>query len=117
MILTLNPFVELLRQEDGWPLGLRPLNARVGFVRNRNLSGSVSFSTLLSGSPTSLTDSSSDLETEVTSSCFQLICIEALTMIMMSALNSLLFLGPSSITFKTFWKVYWILMNFCVCSH
>ena len=54
------------RQEDGWPLGLQPVNLRVGLVRNRNLSGSVSFSTLLTASPTN-TDSSSDLDTEVSS--------------------------------------------------
>lgn len=52
-------------QEDGWPLGLRPLNARVGLVRNRNFSGSVSFSTLLTDSPSPSTASSSDLDTEV----------------------------------------------------
>ncbi|KAI9154525.1 hypothetical protein LWI28_027548 [Acer negundo] len=57
-------------QEDGWPLGLRPLNARVGLVRNGDCSGSVSFSTLLSGSPSSSTDSSSDLDTESTGSFF-----------------------------------------------
>ncbi|XP_062167862.1 uncharacterized protein At3g17950 isoform X2 [Alnus glutinosa] len=59
-----------MQAEEGWPLGLRPLNARVGFVRNRDLSGSVSFSTLLTGSPTSTTISSSDLETESTGSLF-----------------------------------------------
>lgn len=53
-------------QEGGWPLGLQPVNLRVGLVRNRNLSGSASFSTLLTASPTS-TDSSSDLDTEVSS--------------------------------------------------
>lgn len=60
----------MARQEEGWPLGLRPLNARVGFVRNRDLSGSVSFSTLLTGSPASSTISSSDLDTESTGSFF-----------------------------------------------
>ena len=58
-------------QDEGWPLGLRPLNARVGLIRNRDLSGgSVSFSTLITASPTSSiasssSSSSSDLETEV----------------------------------------------------
>jgi len=54
-------------QEDGWPLGLRPLNARVGLVRNRDFNGSISFSTLLTASNSSFTDSSSDLDTEVRS--------------------------------------------------
>ncbi|THG01079.1 hypothetical protein TEA_007516 [Camellia sinensis var. sinensis] len=54
----------MAQQEDGWPLGLQPLNARVGLVRNRDRNGSISFSTLLTGSPTSATDSSSDLDTE-----------------------------------------------------
>ncbi|KAH9735869.1 peptide transporter family protein [Citrus sinensis] len=61
----------MAQQEDGWPLGLRPLNARVGLVRNRNLSGSVSFNTLLTGSPSSSTLSSSDLDTESTGSFFR----------------------------------------------
>ncbi|GLT89589.1 hypothetical protein SLE2022_075670 [Rubroshorea leprosula] len=57
-------------QEEGWPLGL-PLNARIGFLRNLDLSGSVSFSTLLTASPTSSTVSSSDLDTESTGSFFR----------------------------------------------
>lgn len=57
-------------QEEGWPLGLQPLNVRVGLVRNRHLSGSISFNTLLTGSPTSSTVSSSDLDTESTGSFF-----------------------------------------------
>ncbi|KAJ4704695.1 60S Ribosomal protein [Melia azedarach] len=60
----------MAQQEDGWPLGLRPLNARVGLVRNRNFSGSVSFSTLLTDSPSPSTASSSDLDTESTGSFF-----------------------------------------------
>lgn len=60
---------DMAQQEDGWPLGLQPVNLRVGLVRNRNLSGSVSFSTLLTASPTN-TDSSSDLDTESTGSFF-----------------------------------------------
>lgn len=53
-------------QGDGWPLGLQPLNVRVELVRNCDLNGSVSFNTLLTGSPTSSPDSSSsDLDTEV----------------------------------------------------
>ncbi|KAF2321916.1 hypothetical protein GH714_004517 [Hevea brasiliensis] len=50
--------------EEGWPLGLQPLNVRVALPRTGEFSGSVSFNTLLTGSPTSSTDSSSDLDTE-----------------------------------------------------
>uniref|UniRef100_A0A5B6YTM1 Uncharacterized protein n=1 Tax=Davidia involucrata TaxID=16924 RepID=A0A5B6YTM1_DAVIN len=57
----------MAQQEEGWPLGLQPLNVRVGLVRNRDFSGSISFNTLLSGSST---DSSSDLDTESTGSFF-----------------------------------------------
>ncbi|KAK4348522.1 hypothetical protein RND71_031277 [Anisodus tanguticus] len=46
-------------QEEGWPLGLQPLN-----VRNRGFNGSISFNTLITGSPSSSTDSSSDLDTQ-----------------------------------------------------
>ncbi|KAI5584337.1 hypothetical protein POPTR_006G084400v4 [Populus trichocarpa] len=62
--------MEAQQQEDGWPLGLRPLNARVGLVRNRDFNGSISFSTLLTASNSSFTDSSSDLDTESTGSFF-----------------------------------------------
>ncbi|KAJ0723856.1 hypothetical protein HanOQP8_Chr08g0303331 [Helianthus annuus] len=41
-------------EEGGWPLGLQPLNLRA-----------VSFSTMISGSPSSSSYSSSDLDTEV----------------------------------------------------
>ncbi|KAG6697330.1 hypothetical protein I3842_09G193400 [Carya illinoinensis] len=60
----------MARQEEGWPLGLRPLNARVGLARNSDLSGSISFSTLFTGSPTCSSLSSSDLDTESTGSFF-----------------------------------------------
>ncbi|CAK7331570.1 unnamed protein product [Dovyalis caffra] len=60
----------MAQQEEGWPLGLHPLNVRVGTARNGDFSGSISFNTLLTGSPTSLTDSSSDLDTESTGSFF-----------------------------------------------
>ncbi|OAY43594.1 uncharacterized protein LOC110620702 [Manihot esculenta] len=60
----------MVLQETGWPLGLRPLNARIGLVRNQELSGSNSFSTLLTGSPSFTADSSSDLDTESTGSFF-----------------------------------------------
>ncbi|KDP44227.1 hypothetical protein JCGZ_05694 [Jatropha curcas] len=60
----------MAQQEEGWPLGLQPLNVRIGLPRNGEFSGSVSFNTLLTGSPTSSTDSSSDLDTESTGSFF-----------------------------------------------
>ncbi|KAI9196782.1 hypothetical protein LWI28_026954 [Acer negundo] len=61
----------MAQQEEGWPLGLQPLNLRVGLVGNHgDFSGSVSFNTLITGSPTSSTDSSSDLDTESTGSFF-----------------------------------------------
>lgn len=68
---TLSKF-NMAQQEEGWPLGLQPLNVRVGlgFGRSNNFSGSISFNTLLTGSPTSSTDSSSDLDTESTGSFF-----------------------------------------------
>lgn len=57
-------------QEEGWPLGLQPLNVRIGLGRARDYIGSMSFNTtMLTGSPTS-TDSSSDLDTESTGSFF-----------------------------------------------
>ncbi|KAL2899006.1 hypothetical protein RDABS01_007487 [Bienertia sinuspersici] len=58
-------------QEEGWPLGLQPLNVRIGLGRTRDYFGSMSFNTtMLTGSPTSSTDSSSDLDTESTGSFF-----------------------------------------------
>ncbi|XP_027087106.1 uncharacterized protein At3g17950-like [Coffea eugenioides] len=60
----------MAQQEEGWPLGLQPLNVRVGLARSRNFSGSTSFNTILSGSPSSSTNSSSDLDTESTGSFF-----------------------------------------------
>ncbi|KAF8395110.1 hypothetical protein HHK36_019051 [Tetracentron sinense] len=62
--------LEVKLKEDGWPLGLQPLNMRVGLVRDRDFSGSMSFNTLLTGSPSSSSDSSSDLDTESTGSFF-----------------------------------------------
>ncbi|RZB84191.1 hypothetical protein D0Y65_032550, partial [Glycine soja] len=51
--------------DEGWPLGLlQPVNARIELVRNSENGGSISFNTLLTGSPSSSTDSSSDLDTE-----------------------------------------------------
>ncbi|KHN37133.1 hypothetical protein glysoja_046518 [Glycine soja] len=54
-------------QEEGWPLGLRLFNERIGLARNGDFSGSVSFSTMLTASPTRSTDSSSDLDTQAMS--------------------------------------------------
>ncbi|PHT34693.1 hypothetical protein CQW23_26493, partial [Capsicum baccatum] len=58
----------LMEQEEGWPLGLQPLNLRIGLGRSRD--GSTSFNTSLSDSLSSSTDSSSDLDTESTGSFF-----------------------------------------------
>ncbi|KAF4391120.1 hypothetical protein F8388_009542 [Cannabis sativa] len=58
--LSLSLTLKILFQEEGWPLGLQPLNARVGLARNRDFSESISFNTLISGSPTCSTNSSSD---------------------------------------------------------
>ncbi|XP_061352907.1 uncharacterized protein At3g17950-like [Gastrolobium bilobum] len=60
----------MAQQEEGWPLGLRFLNSRIGLGRNDDFSGSVSFSTMLSDSPTRSTDSFSDLNTESSGSFF-----------------------------------------------
>ncbi|OMO97160.1 hypothetical protein COLO4_14818 [Corchorus olitorius] len=60
----------MAQREEGWPLGLQPLNARIGLVRNRDFAGSASFSTLLTASPSSSSISSSDLDTESTGSFF-----------------------------------------------
>lgn len=60
----------MAEQEDGWPLGLRPLNTRVGLFRSRDFSGSISFSTLATGSSSSSSLSSSDFDTESTGSFF-----------------------------------------------
>lgn len=61
----------MAQQEEGWPLGLQPLTVRVGLGRHQDFSGSISFNTLLTGSPSSSsTDSSSDLDTESTGSFF-----------------------------------------------
>ncbi|KAA8549257.1 hypothetical protein F0562_000941 [Nyssa sinensis] len=60
----------MAQQEEGWPLGLQPLNVRIGLVRNHDFSGSISFNTLITGSPSSSTDSSSDFDTESTGSFF-----------------------------------------------
>ncbi|KAL9235298.1 hypothetical protein vseg_010069 [Gypsophila vaccaria] len=59
-------------QEEGWPLGLQPLNVRIGLRRGGDYFGSMSFNTttLLTASPTSSTDFSSDLDTESTGSFF-----------------------------------------------
>lgn len=57
-------------QEGGWPLGLQPLNVRVGLLRNLDFSGSLSLNTIITDdSPTSSSSasSSSDIDTEVQS--------------------------------------------------
>ncbi|GLT60165.1 hypothetical protein SLA2020_329440 [Shorea laevis] len=60
----------MAQQEEGWPLGLHPVNVRVGLARNLHYSGSISFNTTLTASPSCSTDSSSDLDTESTGSFF-----------------------------------------------
>ncbi|MED6131925.1 hypothetical protein PIB30_014637 [Stylosanthes scabra] len=63
----------MAQQEEGWPLGLRLLNARIGMVRNGDFSGSVSFTTILTSSTTTTTpsiDSSSDLDTQESTGTF-----------------------------------------------
>ncbi|KAL8152628.1 hypothetical protein V2J09_010388 [Rumex salicifolius] len=55
--------------EDGWPLGLQRLNRSVGLARSLDLSGSVSFSTLLTFFASS-SSSSFDLESEETEGSF-----------------------------------------------
>ncbi|KAF7823616.1 60S Ribosomal protein [Senna tora] len=69
-----NTVTRMAQQDhEGWPLGLQPLNVRIGLARNHdnNNSGSVSFNTLLTVSPpSSSTDSSSDLDTQSTGSFF-----------------------------------------------
>ncbi|CAA7398121.1 unnamed protein product [Spirodela intermedia] len=60
-------------QEGGWPLGLRRLGVRIGLRRSGDLSGSMSFSTLISASPTSSigsSSSSSDSDTQASLGSF-----------------------------------------------
>lgn len=85
-------------QGDGWPLGLQPLNVRVELVRNRDLNGSVSFNTLLTGSPTSSpSSSSSDLDTESTGSFFH---DKSITLGSLIGVSSILELSRRSTTGK-----------------
>ncbi|KAK4730636.1 hypothetical protein R3W88_023624 [Solanum pinnatisectum] len=55
----------MAQQDEGWPLGLQPLN-----VRNHGFNGSISFNTLITVSPSSSSHSSSDLDTESTTTSF-----------------------------------------------
>ncbi|EOA21684.1 hypothetical protein CARUB_v10002109mg [Capsella rubella] len=72
----------MAHQEEGWPLGLRPVNARIGGLRigthhhnhhhhhhEQVSAGSISFSSLLSPSPSS--HSSSDLDSQSMGSFFR----------------------------------------------
>ncbi|KAK4286524.1 hypothetical protein QN277_003069 [Acacia crassicarpa] len=55
----------MAQQDEGWPLGLQPLHARIGVGGNRDNAASISFNTVITVSPfSSSTDSSSDLDTE-----------------------------------------------------
>ncbi|CAN8257360.1 unnamed protein product [Cochlearia groenlandica] len=66
----------MAHQEEGWPLGLRPVNARIGGALTRHnhhhygqaSAGSISFSSHLSPSPSS--HSSSDLDSQSMGSFF-----------------------------------------------
>ncbi|GMI97100.1 hypothetical protein HRI_003379300 [Hibiscus trionum] len=58
-------FVSHDSTEDGWPLGLQRVRVARPSSSNHDHSGSVSFNTLLTASPSS----SSDLDTELTGSC------------------------------------------------
>ncbi|KAK4286523.1 hypothetical protein QN277_003069 [Acacia crassicarpa] len=61
----------MAQQDEGWPLGLQPLHARIGVGGNRDNAASISFNTVITVSPfSSSTDSSSDLDTESTGSFF-----------------------------------------------
>ncbi|GAB2274358.1 hypothetical protein Dimus_009122 [Dionaea muscipula] len=60
----------MAHQEEGWPLGLPPLNVGIGLERARDYRGPLSFNTILTCSPTSSTASTSDLDTESTGSFF-----------------------------------------------
>ncbi|KAK2972383.1 hypothetical protein RJ640_014441 [Escallonia rubra] len=89
----------MAQQEDGWPLGLQPLNLRAGLRRNPDMSnGSVSFNTLVTGSPTSSTDSSSDLDTESTGSFFR---DKSITLGSLIGVSSILELSRRSIRGRT----------------
>ncbi|KAF7825682.1 uncharacterized protein G2W53_016846 [Senna tora] len=57
----------MAHQEEGWPLGLRLLNGRIGLVENNDDDFCES---MLTASPTSSTDSSSDLESQSSGSFF-----------------------------------------------
>ncbi|AED90472.1 hypothetical protein AtNW77_Chr5g0085021 [Arabidopsis thaliana] len=68
----------MAHQEEGWPLGLRPVNARIGGLtrgthhhhhHEQVSAGSISFSSLLSPSPSS--QSSSDLDSQSMGSFFR----------------------------------------------
>ncbi|KAL1210892.1 hypothetical protein V5N11_031843 [Cardamine amara subsp. amara] len=68
----------MAHQEEGWPLGLRPVNARIGGLTRGTYhhrhheqvsAGSISFSSLLSPSPSS--HSSSDLDSQSMGSFFR----------------------------------------------
>ncbi|CAN6559607.1 unnamed protein product [Malus baccata var. baccata] len=84
-----------IQQDEGWPLGLQPMHVRIGLAAsNHEFSGSVSFNTLLTGSPTSSTDSSSDLDTESTGSFFH---DRSITLGSLIGINSILELSRRSL--------------------
>jgi len=115
LILFIFWWVLGLVQEEGWPFGLRLLNSRVGVVRNGDFSGSGSFSTLLSSSPTPSTYSSSDLDTQVCSFlCSRneelvCICVDWPLCLFDTILLMLMF---DSFLFSCNWLIY--LFSFCI---
>ncbi|KAJ4751164.1 60S ribosomal protein L36 [Rhynchospora pubera] len=52
------------QENNGWPLGLRTLDYRAGWIRNRDFSSSVSFSTLFTASDRLSSVSSTDYGSE-----------------------------------------------------
>ncbi|KAG6434080.1 hypothetical protein SASPL_105701 [Salvia splendens] len=83
-----------IEQEEGWPLGLQPLNVRVGLERNRDLNASLSFNTLLTSSPISSDDFSSDLDTLV----YLLLSIHLIIFLYLEIISTGSFFHDKSIT-------------------
>ncbi|KAK8570616.1 hypothetical protein V6N13_103027 [Hibiscus sabdariffa] len=63
LLFAIGNYHFMAQREEGWPLGLEPLNARIGLLRNPDFSAST---LITSSSPAS----SSDLDTQSTGSFF-----------------------------------------------
>ncbi|KAL4377496.1 hypothetical protein GQ457_02G041750 [Hibiscus cannabinus] len=63
LLFAIENYHFMAQREEGWPLGLEPLNARIGLLRNPDFSAST---LITSSSPTSC----SDLDTQSTGSFF-----------------------------------------------